>query len=411
MPVEEIIGALDELVKAGKVRHIAASNISAERLRASLEFSDREGLARYVALQPHYNLVSRDTYEGELQDLAERAGLAAVPYYALASGFLTGKYRPGTTVDSARAGGAAKHLETERGRRVLDALDEIAAAHDVPVATVALAWLAAQPTVAAPIASARTVEQLPALVGVGELTLTEAEAERLTRGFGLSGLRGLHCVRLTTGTGCTRGTAWRRMAVPVHPVRPARAVPTTGTGGAVIRAAWSSAGRAASRRRHSSSSSSRSRTAKSAPARPRRPRCRRNAREVAYASYCATARAAGLPRVAAGVLPGDPPGPHRAERVRLGRGQPPGDGVRGQLRPYRPQLPLPRPDHQPGQQPEDGHHERRVHGEEPVLAERRRAVPHRVHAHREQQPGEREERRGACAGGPPRARRCRSRCR
>ena len=181
VPVEEIIGALDDLVKSGKVRHIAASNITAERLRASLAFSDREGLARYVALQPHYNLVSRDTYEGELQELAERAGLAAVPYYALASGFLTGKYRPGTEVESARAGGAAKHLETERGRRVLDALDEVAGAHDAPVATVALAWLAAQPTVAAPIASARTVEQLPALLGVGELTLSEAEIGRLTR--------------------------------------------------------------------------------------------------------------------------------------------------------------------------------------------------------------------------------------
>jgi aryl-alcohol dehydrogenase-like predicted oxidoreductase len=180
VPVEEIIGALDELVKAGKVRHIAASNISPERLEESLAFSDREGLARYVALQPHYNLVSRDTYEGELRDLAERAGLAAVPYYALASGFLTGKYRPGTKVDSARAGGAAKHLETERGRRVLTVLDEIAGAHEAPVATVALAWLAAQPTVAAPIASARTVEQLPALLGVGELTLTETELTRLT---------------------------------------------------------------------------------------------------------------------------------------------------------------------------------------------------------------------------------------
>ncbi|MER6325739.1 aldo/keto reductase [Streptomyces coelicoflavus] len=181
VPVEEIIGALDELVKAGKVRHIAASNISAERLAESLEFSDREGLARYVALQPHYNLVSRDTYEGGLGDLAERTGLAAVPYYALAAGFLTGKYRPGTAVDSPRAGGAAKHLETERGRRVLAALDEIAEAHDAPVATVALAWLAGRPTVAAPIASARTVEQLPALLGVAELHLTEDEAERLTR--------------------------------------------------------------------------------------------------------------------------------------------------------------------------------------------------------------------------------------
>ncbi|CAM5442939.1 Aldo/keto reductase OS=Streptomyces tendae OX=1932 GN=GUR47_22195 PE=4 SV=1 [Streptomyces tendae] len=181
VPVEEIIGALDELVKAGKVRHIAASNISAERLAESLEFSDREGLARYVALQPHYNLVSRDTYEGELSDLAERAGLAAVPYYALAAGFLTGKYRPGTAVDSPRAGGAAKHLETDRGRRVLAALDEVAEAHDAPVATVALAWLAARPTVAAPIASARTVEQLPALLGVAGLKLTDDEVGKLTR--------------------------------------------------------------------------------------------------------------------------------------------------------------------------------------------------------------------------------------
>ncbi|MFR9797743.1 aldo/keto reductase [Streptomyces sp. MS06] len=180
VPVEEIIGALDELVKAGKVRHIAASNISAERLQASLDFSDREGLARYVALQPHYNLVSRDTYEGALQDVAARAGLAAVPYYALASGFLTGKYRPGTTVDSVRAGGAAKHLETERGRKVLTALDEVAEAHGRPVPTVALAWLAARPTVAAPIASARTVEQLPALLGVADLELTEEDLARLS---------------------------------------------------------------------------------------------------------------------------------------------------------------------------------------------------------------------------------------
>ncbi|WP_405907825.1 MULTISPECIES: aldo/keto reductase [unclassified Streptomyces] len=180
VPVEEIIGALDELVKAGKVRNIAASNISPERLQESLDFSDREGLARYVALQPHYNLVSRDTYEGPLRDIASRSGLAAVPYFALASGFLTGKYRPGTTVDSPRAAGAGKHLETERGLRVLAALDEAAQAHDVPVATVALAWLAAQPTVAAPIASARVVEQLPALVGVADLVLTDAELGRLT---------------------------------------------------------------------------------------------------------------------------------------------------------------------------------------------------------------------------------------
>ncbi|MCX4828338.1 aldo/keto reductase [Streptomyces sp. NBC_01016] len=180
VPVEEIIGALDELVKAGKVRHIAASNISAERLQASLDFSDREGLARYVALQPHYNLVSRDTYEGELQDVAARAGLGAVPYYALASGFLTGKYRPGQQVDSARAAKAGAYLETERGQKVLTALDETAQAHDAEIATVALAWLAAQPTVAAPIASARIVDQLPALLAVADVELTQAELDRLT---------------------------------------------------------------------------------------------------------------------------------------------------------------------------------------------------------------------------------------
>lgn len=180
VPVEEIIGALDDLVKAGKVRHIAASNITPERLKASLDFSDREGLARYVALQPHYNLVSRDTYEGPLQELAGKENLSAVPYFSLASGFLTGKYRPGTKVDSARAEGAQKHAESERGRQVLAALDEIAAAHEAPVATVALAWLAAQPTVTAPIASARTVEQLPALLAVADLELTEHEIAKLT---------------------------------------------------------------------------------------------------------------------------------------------------------------------------------------------------------------------------------------
>ncbi|WP_340377871.1 aldo/keto reductase [Streptomyces sp. SS7] len=180
VPVEEIIGALDELVQAGKVRHIAASNISPERLRESLEFSDREGLARYVAVQPHYNLVSRDTYEGGLQDLAARSGLAAVPYYALASGFLTGKYRPGTTVEGPRAAGAGRHLGTERGVRVLAALDEIARAHGTEVATVALAWLAARPTVVAPIASARTLDQLPPLLAVAEIELTDEEITQLT---------------------------------------------------------------------------------------------------------------------------------------------------------------------------------------------------------------------------------------
>lgn len=175
VPVEEIITALDELVQTGKVREIAASNVSAERLAESLEFSERSGKAKYVAVQPHYSLVSRDTYEGELADVAARHQLAAVPYYALASGFLTGKYRPGVSVASARSATAARHLATERGQRVLAALDDIATRHEAEIPTVALAWLAAQPTVVAPLASARTVEQLPALLAVDELRLTDAE--------------------------------------------------------------------------------------------------------------------------------------------------------------------------------------------------------------------------------------------
>ncbi|WP_328904932.1 aldo/keto reductase [Streptomyces sp. NBC_00234] len=180
VPVEEIVTALDQLVKEGKVREIAASNISPERLRASLDFSESEGLARYVALQPHYNLVSRDTYEGALQDTAAEAGLASVPYFALASGFLTGKYRAGAAVESARAEKAGQHLETERGRKVLAALDKVATEHGAEIATVALAWLAARPTVVAPIASARTVEQVPALVAVAGLRLSEQELTALT---------------------------------------------------------------------------------------------------------------------------------------------------------------------------------------------------------------------------------------
>jgi aryl-alcohol dehydrogenase-like predicted oxidoreductase len=180
-PLEETVAAFGELVTEGKVRYVAASNYTADRLGEALKLADAAGLPRFVAIQSHYNLVHRDEYEGALRDLAAREGLASVPYYALASGFLTGKYRDGSAdSDSPRAEGAAKYLD-DRGRRVLAALDEIAAAHDAAVATVALAWLAAQPTVVAPIASARTVEQLPDLVAVADLRLTGDELDRLTR--------------------------------------------------------------------------------------------------------------------------------------------------------------------------------------------------------------------------------------
>jgi aryl-alcohol dehydrogenase-like predicted oxidoreductase len=178
-PLDETLAAFDALVKQGKVRHIAASNYSAVRLAEALEVSKRDGLSRYVALQPHYNLVVRDEYEGPLQQLCEEEGLPCLPYFALAQGFLTGKYREGRTVSSSRAPRASGYLD-ERGLRVLSALDEVSAAHDVSVAAVSLAWLAAQPTVATPIASARTVEQLDDLLPFAELRLEESELELLS---------------------------------------------------------------------------------------------------------------------------------------------------------------------------------------------------------------------------------------
>jgi aryl-alcohol dehydrogenase-like predicted oxidoreductase len=166
-------------VKAGKVRYIAASNYSAKRLAQALEISERLGLARYVALQPHYNLMEREAYEGELRDVVAEHGLGALPYFGLARGFLTGKYRAGETIDSPRAKGASQYVG-EKGDRVLAALREIADAHAVTGAAVALRWLADQPTITAPIASGRTVEQLAELLPMQDLVLTAEELQRLT---------------------------------------------------------------------------------------------------------------------------------------------------------------------------------------------------------------------------------------
>jgi aryl-alcohol dehydrogenase-like predicted oxidoreductase len=178
-PLEETLRAFGELVEEGKVRYVAASNYSAARLQEALNASDRAGLVRYVALQHHYNLVERDQYEGELANLVAREGLASIPYFALASGFLTGKYRAGAKVSSQRAEKAGGYLN-DRGIKILAVLDEVAAAHDVPVASVALAWLAAQPTVVAPAASARNLEQLRDLLPVADLRLTQNELSRLS---------------------------------------------------------------------------------------------------------------------------------------------------------------------------------------------------------------------------------------
>ena len=180
-PLQETLGAFGELIDEGKIAHAAASNYSAARLREALRIGAGAGMASYVALQPHYNLVERDEYEGELEEACERGGLACMPYFGLARGFLTGKYRrDGAEVDSPRAGGVRESYFNERDFAVLDALDEIAAAHDAPIAAVSLAWLLAQPTVLAPIASATSSEQLAELLVSAELELSSAELERLS---------------------------------------------------------------------------------------------------------------------------------------------------------------------------------------------------------------------------------------
>jgi aryl-alcohol dehydrogenase-like predicted oxidoreductase len=179
-PLDETLRAFDELVREGKVRHIAASNYSAPRLAEALEISDRDGLARYVALQPHYSLVERDHYDGELSDLCVREELSCVPYWALARGFLTGKYRAGVEIDSPRAGAAGQYLEDERAMAVLAALDWIAEDRQTTVAAVALAWVRAQPAVAAPIASARNPRQLAEILPSATLQLTDAELSELS---------------------------------------------------------------------------------------------------------------------------------------------------------------------------------------------------------------------------------------
>lgn len=177
-PLEETMPAFDALVRAGKVRYIGASNYDAPRLAEALAISEQGGLARFVAMQPHYNLMERD-YERDLAPLLAEKGIGSLPYYALASGFLTGKYGAETPVDSVRSEAARQYL-TDRGRRVLAELTATARRHATTPAAVALAWLAAQPTVSTPIASARTREQLADLLPMAELKLDADDVVRLT---------------------------------------------------------------------------------------------------------------------------------------------------------------------------------------------------------------------------------------
>lgn len=182
VPLADTLAAFDRLVKAGKARYLAGSNYEPARIEEALAIQAREGLERWVALQPHYNLVERDEYEnGGRRAIAEREGLGVMPYYSLAAGFLTGKYRDESDLGkSPRGGGAAAYLN-EGGLRVLAALDRVASGRGVEPASIAIAWLLAQPTVTAPVASARDAAQLDALLAGVELELTADELGLLDR--------------------------------------------------------------------------------------------------------------------------------------------------------------------------------------------------------------------------------------
>jgi aryl-alcohol dehydrogenase-like predicted oxidoreductase len=170
--LEETLGTYAQLIAEGKVRYIAASNFTPARVRESIKFSEDNNLPAYIAVQDLYNLVDRTTYEAEMSQTVAELGISNIPFYGIARGFLTGKYRPGVTeVDSKRP--AALVYTTDKNYAVLSAMDEIAQSHNAPLGAIALGWLRAQPTVSAPIASARTVAQLEEIIQVVELTPDE----------------------------------------------------------------------------------------------------------------------------------------------------------------------------------------------------------------------------------------------
>lgn len=178
VPIAETLGAYAQLIEEGKVRYIAASQHTGARLQEALDIAEREGLPSYIGLQDRYNLMDRQPFESDQQEVVLRNHISAMPFYGVARGFLSGKYRQGVVVESLRAEGV-KEYQTERGWRVLDAVTEIARAHNSTPAAVALAWLRANPAVSAPIASARTVDQLHEIVEI--IHLSEVEVNILNR--------------------------------------------------------------------------------------------------------------------------------------------------------------------------------------------------------------------------------------
>jgi aryl-alcohol dehydrogenase-like predicted oxidoreductase len=178
-PVAEMANAFDALMRAGKVRHVAISNLPPDRIAEWMRLARENGLAVPVALQPQYSLVSRHDYEQKLAPLADVHGLAVFPYFALANGFLTGKYRTAADLEgSSRGDGVAPYLNSN-GLRVIDALQSVASARGAAIATVALAWLLAKPTITAPLASATSPAQLAELLAVPDLRLSDDEVAAL----------------------------------------------------------------------------------------------------------------------------------------------------------------------------------------------------------------------------------------
>jgi len=178
-PLEETLGAFDQLIKQGKVRAIGASNYSGPRLTEALEVSRKNGLPAYQSLQPLYNLYDRSDYETNLEPVCEKYELGVITYFSLASGFLTGKYRSEEDTKTRARGERVKKYLNERGFRIVAALDEVAQRYGVTAAQVALAWLIARPSVTAPIASATSLAQLKELIAATQLKLDSTAMERL----------------------------------------------------------------------------------------------------------------------------------------------------------------------------------------------------------------------------------------
>lgn len=179
-PLDEVASVYDAALKSGKAKELGASNYSAERLREVFAVADRMGLQAYSVVQPEYNLVWRDEYEGELQDLCVARGLAVIPYYGLASGFLTGKFRRASDWEGSSRAFALNQFAENGGWAMLEAMDKVSSETGATLAQIALAWLAAQPGIAAPMASATSPTQLAELIEAASLQLEPDQLARLS---------------------------------------------------------------------------------------------------------------------------------------------------------------------------------------------------------------------------------------